>query len=76
MPHWYVFGEIARLKKAQLMDVDRRVCPTQCGGVLQRLAERQGIKPWHWIPIGWRCSLCGFACIDMEIDVCLTANTK
>lgn len=48
---------------------DQRVSPCCIGGVTNRLAERQYKPPYRWIPLGYRCSVCGQSWLEQDIHV-------
>lgn len=49
--------------------VQGRACPYCQNGVARHLAERQMVYPYHWIPVGYRCTDCGTIFADMEVKV-------
>ena len=49
--------------------VDGRACPYCAEGVTRRVSERSTEYPYHWHPIGFRCSSCGTMFVDMEVKL-------
>lgn len=68
MATWH-YEPTGRATKAQMGALEQRLCPIECGGYVQRVAERVNTYPYRWVPIGWRCNRCGNVFIDTQVSV-------
>jgi len=49
----------------QLLE-EQGVTPCCPRGLAQRVAERERVAPYRWIPMGFRCSVCGQLWLTMR----------
>ncbi len=54
----WLYAAIKRLTVKQMADLPHVKKCLLCEGRLGRLAERQLVFPYVWVPTGWICTMC------------------